>query len=238
MSGHSKWATIHRQKESNDAKKGAIFTKLAAAITVAVKEGRGLQLALEKAKQYNMPKENIQRALDRVAGADGVELEEVMYEGFGPGGGAIIVEAMTDNKLRTAQAVRVVFEKNGGTMGGSGAVSYLFEQKGELRIRNPIRQAQGEQELGDNDELKIIDLNVEEIVKGEGEWIVYCHKDKTFEIKESHEKMEYKIDGVGLVMKPMTLVDGEAGNLIEQLEGLDDIHEVWTNYPAERDQHA
>lgn len=222
MSGHSKWATIHRQKEVKDAKRGAAFTKLAAAITVAVKEGRGLPLALEKAKQYNMPKENIQRALDRAAGADAANLEGVVYEGFGPEGVAIMVEALTDNKLRTAQAVRTTFEKNGGTLGGSGAVSYMFEQKGEIRIEKG--------EMGDEDELKIIDLGVDEIVKDESGWIIYCHKDKTFETKEHLEKMGYKIAEVELVMKPTTLVSGQAEKLVEQLEELDDVHRVWTNY--------
>lgn len=221
MSGHSKWATIHRQKEINDSKKGAVFTKLAAAITVAAKQGRGLQLALEKAKQFNMPKENIQRAIDRATGAGSENLEEVVFEGFGPGGVAVIVEALTDNKLRTAQAVRTVIEKNRGTLGGSGAVSYMFEQKGELRIVN--------QELGDEDELKMIDLNADEILKDDKEWVVYCHKDKTFETKEGLEKLGYKVLGMELVMKPTTLVDGQAEKMVEQLEKLDDVHKVWTN---------
>lgn len=119
MSGHSKWATIHRQKGINDAKKGAIFTKLGKAITIAVKEGRGLQLALEKAKQFNMPKENIARAIDRGNGTEaGEELYEVMFEGFAPGGVAVMVAAVTDNKLRTAQEVWKWL--------GKGAVAYLF----------------------------------------------------------------------------------------------------------------
>lgn len=221
MSGHSKWATIHRQKEINDSKKGAVFTRLAAAITIAVKQGRGLQLALEKAKQFNMPKENIARAIDRATGVGSENLEEAVYEGFGPGEVAVIVETLTDNKLRTAQAVRTVFEKNGGTLGGSGAVSYMFNQVGELRIKN--------QELGDEDELKIIDLNIDEIVKDDGEWVVYCHKDKTFETKECLEKLGFKVLGMELVMKPITMVSGQAEKLVEQLEELDDVHKVWTN---------
>src|SRR3989344_1076632 len=122
MSGHSKWATIHRQKGVNDAKKGAIFTKLGKAISIAVKQGQGLQLALEKAKQYNMPKDNIQRALRPTQG----ELYEAVFEGFGPGGVAVMVSVVTDNKLRTGQAIRDVLEKSGGSMGSQGAVAYLF----------------------------------------------------------------------------------------------------------------
>jgi len=229
MSGHSKWATIHRQKEVKDVKKGAIFTKLAVAITIAVKQGRGLQLALEKAKQFNMPKENIQRAIDRATEAGGENLEEAMYEGFLPGGVAVVIEVLTDNKLRTQQQVREILDKGGGSMTGAGAVSYMFEHQGELRITN--------QGLRDEDELKIIDLNADEIIKDEGEWLIYCHKEKTKEVKEKLEEMGYKVVGAELVMKPTTIVEigsEETRNRIErlvlQLEELDDVHKVWTNY--------
>ncbi len=228
MSGHSKWATIHRQKEVKDAKKGQAFTKLAAAITNAAKKGQGLQLAMEKAKQFNMPKENVARAMDRATGAGGENLEEAMYEGFLPGGVAVIVQVLTDNKLRTQQRVREVLEKGGGSMGGSGSVGYLFEHKGELRIKN--------KELGDEDELKIIDLNVDDIVKGDDEWVVYCHREKTFEIKEELEKMGYKVRAQ-LVMRPMIVIEvhedemrNRIESLVEKLEDLDDVHGVWANY--------
>ena len=129
MSGHSKWATIHRQKGINDVKKGAIFTKLGRAITLAVRQGRGLQLALDKAKQYNMPKENVQRAIDKGSGTtEGDQLHEATFEGFLPGGVAVLVQTLTDNKLRTAQDVRMVLEKNGGKLAGTGAVSYMFDK--------------------------------------------------------------------------------------------------------------
>ena len=229
MSGHSKWATIHRQKEINDSKKGAVFTRLAAAITIAVKQGRGLQLALDKAKQFNMPKESIQRAIDRATGAGGENLEEAMYEGFLPGGVAVIVQVLTDNKLRTQQQVREVLDKNGGSMAGAGAVSYMFEQVGELRIMN--------HELCEDDELKIIDLNIDEIIKDDGEWVIYCHKERTSEVKEGLEKFGYKVTGVELVMKPTTLIEvanpetrGKIENLLGKLEELDDVHGVWANY--------
>ena len=222
MSGHSKWATIHRQKEVKDAKKGAVFTKLAAAITVAVKQGRGLQLALEKAKQFNMPKDNIQRAVDRATESGGGDLVEAMYEGFGLDGVAVIVETLTDNKMRTAQAVRMVFEKNGGTLGSSGSVGYMFEQKGELRITN--------NKLGDEDELKIIDLGIEDLEKSDEVWIIYCEKGETFEIKQALENLGYKVESTELVMRPMTTVQTQKGeSLLEQLEDLDDVQKVWTN---------
>ena len=229
MSGHSKWATIHRQKEINDSKKGAVFTRLAAAITIAAKQGRGLQLALEKAKQFNMPKENIQRAVDRATGAGGENLEEAMYEGFLPGGVAVVVQVLTDNRLRTQQRVREVLDKHGGSMGSSGSVGYMFNQVGELRIMN--------HELCEDDELKIIDLNIDDIVKDNAEWIIYCHKERTFEVKERLEKLGYKVAGAELVMKPTTLIEvanpetrEKIENLLGKLEELDDVHGVWANY--------
>ncbi len=133
MSGHSKWSTIKRDKGANDAKKGAVFTKLANAITIAVKTGHGLDLALEKAKQANMPKDNIQRAMDRATKAtEGVELAESVFEGFGPGGSAVIIETITDNSTRTAQLIRSVFVKHDCTLGTPGSVSYLFTRVGEI----------------------------------------------------------------------------------------------------------
>ncbi len=128
MSGHSKWATIHRDKEVNDSKRGVAFTKFAHAITIAARqrEDYKLRLIIEKARAINMPKDNIQRAIDRAAvtGVDG--LEEFMFEGFAPGGVAVMIATITDNKLRTAQQVRGVLEKGGGSLGSKGSVAYLF----------------------------------------------------------------------------------------------------------------
>lgn len=239
MSGHSKWATIHRQKGVKDAKKGAVFTKLAAAITMAVKTGEGvgdpdnnfrLRLAVDKARQFNMPKENISRAIEKGMGSGGADqLTEAVYEGFAPGGAAVMVEALTDNKLRTAQAARIVFEKNGGTLGSQGTVGYMFRQVGELRIVN--------NNLGDEDELKIIDLGIEDIEMDEATWLIFCEKERTFEVKERLEKLGYKVENAELVMKPTVAIhvqDEDARrkteNLLEQLEDLDDVQKVWTNY--------
>ncbi len=226
MSGHSKWATIHRQKGINDAKKGAIFTKLGKAITIAVKEGRGLQLALEKAKQFNMPKENIQRALHP---AQGEQLYEVMFEGFAPGGVAMMVSAVTDNKLRTAAAVRGVLDKRGGSVAGQGAVGYLFSQVGEIIAQppKPLEEA----------ELEVMDLGVDDVEAEEGKILIYCDKDKTFEIKNKLEQMGYTVEVAELVMKPMAQVVVEDAEMrvrietiLEKLTDLDDVQKVWTNY--------
>lgn len=141
MSGHSKWSTIKRQKGATDAKRGNLFTKLANVIAIATREGGSgdpnfnfkLRLAIEKAKEANMPKENIQRSVDRGLGkGEGVTLEQAVFEGFGPGGVAVIIEAITNNTTRTAAELRNVFEKNGGHLAGQGAVAYMFTRVGEI----------------------------------------------------------------------------------------------------------
>src|SRR5579859_1825548 len=144
MSGHSKWATIKRQKGANDAKRGVLFTKLSNAISVAVRQGGGvadpnqnfkLRLAVDSARTANMPKENIERAIERVAGKDGKVFDEVVYEGFGPGGVSVIVEAATDNKNRTTPEIKSLFEKNGGTLGQMGSVAYQFQLMGKITLQ-------------------------------------------------------------------------------------------------------
>jgi YebC/PmpR family DNA-binding regulatory protein len=142
MSGHSKWATIKRAKGANDVRRGAAFTKLANAITIAVREGGGvtdpdfnfkLRLAMEKAKEANMPKENIARSIDRGAGkGDGAQLTTALYEGFAPGGVAVMVETISDNNARTAAELRNIFNKLGGNLGSPGSVAYLFARVGEI----------------------------------------------------------------------------------------------------------
>src|SRR5664279_1489145 len=143
MSGHSKWKTIKRQKGANDQKRGQIFTKLSNAISIAVREGGGvadpesnfrLRLAIEAARSANMPKENIERAIERAANKQGSGLEEAVYEGFGPGGFSVIVEAFTDNKQRTVAEVKNIFNKNGGNIGSQGSVMYQFDKKGMVMV--------------------------------------------------------------------------------------------------------
>lgn len=124
MSGHSKWATIHRSKEIKDAKRGAIFTKLGRAISVAVRQGRGVDEAVARARQFNMPKENITRAIERASSTE--NLQEAMFEGFLPGGVAVMVKTLSDNHLRTAQELRGILDKSGGKLASKGAVAYLF----------------------------------------------------------------------------------------------------------------
>lgn len=133
MSGHSKWSTIKRQKGFADAKRGNLFTKLSNSISIAVREGKGVDQLIEKAKAANMPKDRISRAIDRGSGKTGeAQLESVTFEGFGPGGVAIIVEAITDNNNRTSSEIRNIFNKHGGTLGGPGSVMYMFQRVGEI----------------------------------------------------------------------------------------------------------
>ncbi|MCL5432121.1 MAG: YebC/PmpR family DNA-binding transcriptional regulator [Patescibacteria group bacterium] len=133
MSGHSKWSTIKRQKGTADAKRGAVFTKLGNAITIAVRQGAGVENAVARAKAADMPKDNIQRAIDRGKGTGGgPALEHAVYEGFGPFGVAVMVEVITDNKNRTASELRSLFEKHGGSLGTPGCVAYMFSRVGEI----------------------------------------------------------------------------------------------------------
>ncbi len=237
MSGHSKWATIHRAKGVKDAKKGAAFTKIAMAITVAVREGGGitdpdqnfrLRLAVDKARSVNMPKENITRSIERgVGGASGVALEEQTLEGFLPGGAAVLVHTLSDNKLRTQQQVRDIVEKNGGHMGSVGSVHYMFAPKGEIVIKSP----------SDERELEIIDLGVDDIERDGETWIIYSDPKKTFEIKTGLEKLGLQIESVQLTMKPTTIVEvvdpgklAQIEEILTKLDDLDDVANVFTNY--------
>ncbi len=238
MSGHSKWATIHRQKEVKDAKRGAVFTRLGAAITIAVREGGGiadsntnfrLRLAVDKARMANMPKENIQRAVDRGVGQGGQDrLEEVTYEGFGPGGTAILVETASDNKMRTISEVKNIFERGGGTMGGHGSVGYMFEKKGYLLIE-PSGSSRDELEL------MLIDLGATDLVEVEEGIEVYCDPQKTYQIKIDCEKIGLKIDTVEQIMHPTTTIQIQDEDrtkldaLVEKFEQLDDVQKVYTN---------
>jgi len=175
MSGHSKWSQIKRQKAVTDNKRGNLFTKLGKTIAVTVKEGGKdpssnfrLRMAIDKAKASNMPNDNIERAIKRGAGEiEGILLEEVAYEGFGPSGIAIIIETTTDNKNRTAAVIRNILTKHGGNLGSSGSVTWMFDQKGVLRIAN--------EDITDKDalELSIIDAGADDIITEEEGVLIY-----------------------------------------------------------------
>ncbi|MDP3955436.1 MAG: YebC/PmpR family DNA-binding transcriptional regulator [bacterium] len=239
MSGHSKWATIHRQKEVTDAKRGQIFTKLASAIAIAVREGGGtadpnsnfkLRLAIEKARQLNMPNENIQRAIERGSGGAGAgKWEEVTYEGYGPGGVAVMVEATTDNKQRTSQVIKTTFDRGGGSLAGPGAVAFQFEKKGFLTLVKPANV--------DEATLQIIDMGVEDVEEGIDVMEVYTKPEEVDLVKRKLEKAGFEVLSFEQIMKPKTLVeitDKEKAkqilSFIEKFEELDDVQRVSANF--------
>lgn len=238
MSGHSKWATIKRQKGVNDAKRGQAFTKLANAITIAVKKGGGnadpvfnapLRLAIDRAKAANMPKDNIDRAINKGAGVGaGEELSEVLYEGFGSGGVGLLIEAVTDKKQRTVADVKSTLEKNGGTMAGQGAVSYQFQFVGEIIVLKEGKSTDDIVSLA-------IDNDVSDFEEGEEEVILYTDQKSLQNTKEGLEKVGLKIEDASLVYKPTNKVtvtpeqEEKNMNIIEKLEELDDVQRVYTN---------
>ena len=236
MSGHSKWSTIKRKKGAKDAKRGVVFTQLSKDITIAAKEGgenqemnAALRLAIKKAKQANMPNDNIERAINKgIGNLPGVIFEDFIYEGYGPFGVAILMEVMTDNKNRTVPDIRHIMSKNNGNLGESGCVSWMFKKKGTITI-----DVKGK----DEDEAleKVFELGIDDIE------II----DKTLEISTSPEffskasgileELGYEIDGnVGLVPDNYSELSIEEAEkvifLIESLEELDDVQRVYSNF--------
>jgi len=239
MSGHSKWAKIHRQKEVDDAKKGQVFTKLGRAIAVAVRAGGGvsdpdanfqLRLAIEKAREYNMPKANIDRAIQRGAGkGEGSELVEMTYEGYGPEGIAVLVEVATDNKQRTGQEIRNLFERGGGSLAGPGSVSFQFEPRGYLVIEKPKNL---EETL-----LKLIDLGAEDVDENEDEIEIYVKQENLEIIKERLGEAGLKLKSFELSMKPKNIIEikeqrqaARVLNFMNNLQEHDDVQKVSANF--------
>ncbi len=241
MSGHSKWSTIKRAKGATDVARGKTFSKLSRVITLAVKKGGTdpdlnptLRTAVEKAHSYNMPKENIERAIDRGLGKlPGQVLEEVFYEGFGPGKIAFYLEGVTDNRLRTNQEIRNLFEKSGGTLGGSGSVSYMFDKKGEIVVKG--KGGGVEEEI-----LELIDLGADDVEDQKEadiqKYLVYTESPELNTMGTKITQAGYEIESSEIIYKPnvMTeIIDAETINkiigFIEKLEEHDDIHKVYTN---------
>ncbi|MBM3205404.1 YebC/PmpR family DNA-binding transcriptional regulator [Candidatus Shapirobacteria bacterium] len=239
MSGHSKWSTIKRQKESKDAKRGQVFTKLANAITMAVRAGGGvtdpeknfrLRLAMDKARALNVPKENIQRAIVRGSGEKGgAGWSEVNYEGYGPEGIAIIVEAATDNKNRTTAEIKNLFERGGGRLASPGAMAFQFKKSGLLTVEKltPI-----EEQI-----LKLMDLGVEDVQEVKDAIEIYTPPEKLREIKNKVEQLNFKVIGEELMMLPTTTISLETRSkaekvlkFMESLEEHDDVQKVYANF--------
>jgi len=239
MSGHSKWHKIQHKKGATDAKRGAIFTKLGNAITVAAKQGGGdpemnfsLRLAIEKAKQTNMPKDNIERAIKRGTGElEGGIFEEVVYEGFGPNKIPIIIEALTDNKNRTITEIKNIFNKAGGAIAGPGSVMWQFAKKGVITINKQQPTINNLEEL----ELLLIDAGADDIEIGDENILVYTKPEELQLVKENLD--EYKIETesaeLQFVAKEKKEISDEVGEkiqrLFEQLDENDDVTNYFTN---------
>ena len=242
MSGHSKWSTIKRQKGANDAKRGALFTKLAREIITAARQGGGdaeanyrLRMAIEKARSNSMPADNIKRAVERAtgAGADAEQYEEVTYEGIGPANVAVIVAAMTDNRNRTASEIRSVFNKVGGTL---STVAWQFEQKGVISLPLDGR---------DSDELTLaaIDAGAADVGAPDGGSIIVTTEPGDLEtVRSTLSAAGYEAESAELSMEPTTTVeisDEKTAKAVlgfmERLEDLDDVQNVYANFdiPAE-----
>jgi len=232
MSGHSKWSTIKREKGAKDAKRGAVFTKIGNQIAIAARAGidpmmnSALSLAIEKAKQANMPAANIQRAIDRVADKNAAVLEEATYEGYGPGGIGVIVETATDNKNRTYPEVRSAFTKNGGSMAEPGSVAFQFARKGVIRVA-----AQGEEAL-----LTILDAGAEDANEENGEIVVYTDQKELAKVRTALVEAGLEVKEAELQYVPNAQVEindpevaRKALKLLDSLDDLDDVVNVHTN---------
>jgi len=257
MSGHSKWSTIKRKKGALDAKRGQLFTKISKMITIAAQEGGGdtdtnfsLRIAVEKAKEANMPKDNIERAIKRGLGEDGAgSLVEISYEGYGPEGVAVIVDAMTDNRNRTAAEVRHIFEGNGGSLGADGSVSWQFESKGLFTLK--CEKTKKSDKFGKEDEIIKLDLedcmlelmeipgveDVEEVdFEDEGTSLeVYSSKENFASVRDFIDRLNYVVVSSEIikipvnVMKVENVVKEKILKFLETMEENEDVQNVWVN---------
>jgi len=239
MSGHSKWSSIKHKKGAADAKRGKLFSKLARAIIVAAREGGpdpasnlALQNAVEKARSYSMPKDNIERAIARGsgAGADSEAFEQITYEGYGPNGVAIIVEALSDNRNRTAADVRHVFAKNDGNLGGSGAVAWLFERRGIILV---------DADRFDEDSVMLAaaDGGADDVVQDGSSFQITTSPEALSAVREALEEAGIAVDSAEITLVPKTTIEvtDEAGvrktlRLIDELDELDDVSDVYSNF--------
>ncbi len=242
MAGHSKWASIKHKKKATDAKRGQLFTKLARAIQVAAREGGGdpagnasLATAIEKARQASMPKDNIERAIAKGtgAGADADAFESIIYEGYGPGGVAILIEALTDNRNRTSSDLRATFTRRNGNMGEPGSVAWIFEKKGEIVV--------DAQRYSEDDLFPAIDAGADDINLDEGIYEVVTAPESFTAVKDALKEAGVEFVSADLSMRPTTSVQveeaevGKLMGLIEALEDLDDVQAVHANFDVDAD---
>lgn len=226
MSGHSKWSTIKREKGAKDAARGAVFTKIGNLIAMSARSGTdpdtnfALRLAIDKAKAANMPSANIQRAIDRVKDKNAAQLTEVLYEGYGPGGVAILAECATDNINRTYPNVRLAFSKHGGSIGDKGSVAFQFDHKGMIRVR------------GTSDEIMLMALEVgaEDVQEDEGDLVIYTDAKALAKVRDALKAADLEITEAELTYVPNTSVEitdaATAGKIMRLMDALDAIDEV------------
>jgi YebC/PmpR family DNA-binding regulatory protein len=233
MSGHSKWSTIKRQKGITDAKRGAVFTRLGNQIAIAARGGAdpamnsSLAMAIEKAKAANMPSSNIDRAIARVTDKSAAQLHEVMYEGYGPGGVAILVECATDNINRTYPEVRNAFNKHGGSIAEKGAVAFQFARKGVIRVK------------GSGDELMMsaLDAGADDVQEVDGESLIYTDQKELAKVRDGLKAAGVEVIEAELSHEPNAMVEvsdvatqGKIERLMDALDELDDVTNTYTNF--------
>ena len=238
MSGHSKWSTIKRKKGAADAKRGAVFTRLSKDITLAARDGGGdcdmnpsLRLAIKKAKSSNMPAANIDRAIKKGTGEiPGVVYENYIYEGYGPSGVAVLIEVLSDNKNRTFPEIKSIMSKNGGNLGESGCVNWMFEKKGTITI--------SKDNINEESLLKIIDMDIEDYNQDELFYEIITSPEQFGEISKNIELKNIDIDGeVGLIPKNIIKVSEQEASkivkLLELIEEQEDVQKVHSNFQVE-----
>lgn len=242
MSGHNKWSTIKHKKGAADAKRGKIFTKLIKEISIAAKLGGGdpaanprLRTAIDKAKGENMPKDNIERAIKKgTGGMEGVVYEEIMYEGYGPGGVAVLVEVMTDNRNRTVAELRSIFAKANGNMGETGCVAWMFDKKGLINYDKSV----------DFDALfeAALEAGAEDVVEDDGQIEVITEPAAFIEVREALEAKGFKHQNAEITMIPQTQVvlEGKQAEsmlkMMDKLEDCDDVQNVYANFDISDDE--
>ena len=239
MSGHSKWATIRRKKEATDSKRSNMYAKLLRAVEVAAREGGGnvegnmtLASAVDKAKSFSVPNDNIERAIKRGTGelSDGAMYEEIVYEGYAPGGIALLIEALTDNRNRTAQEIRHAFTRNSGNLGETGSVAWQFTRKGVIEVEKAVAP----------DEERILELaldgGAEDVRDAESSWEIITAPVDFTNVQRALERAGVPIVSAGLSMLPQSTIPVDGGEatqvlrLIEALEDLDDVQNVYANF--------
>ncbi|HUB98932.1 MAG TPA: YebC/PmpR family DNA-binding transcriptional regulator [Solirubrobacterales bacterium] len=242
MSGHSKWSSIKHKKGAADAKRGKLFSKLARAITVAARDGGGdtdgnpaLATAVQKAREASMPKDKIQKAIDTGtgAGADSAAIEKIVYEGYGPAGVAVLVEALTDNRNRASAEIRFAFTSHGGSLGEPGSVAWIFERKGAVAVDAG--------RYSEDDLMPAIDAGAEDVREDDGKLTVLCEPGDLTAVREALEAAGVEIESATIAVEPKSSVEVKGHDaervlkLLDALDDQDDVDEVFANFDIPED---